>query len=75
MRRSHLVGLFLWRAGLLLVSSYSLFRVARYALKYVELPDQVELGAGIALTGAGLVLASFVLERAVDARAERGLSE
>ena len=72
-RPSQLVGLVLWRAGVLLLGSYSFFRVARLALRYIDLPLQIEIGLGLALTGAALVLASFVTERVRDARAEREL--
>ncbi len=76
--RGHTVGqaagLLLWRTGLLLAGSYSFFRVARIALQYAELPLQLEIGVGLALAGAALVMASLVWERALDARAEGDLS-
>ena len=70
MRPTQLVGLFLWRAGLLLASSYSLYRVSEIALEYVDLPAQVKVGVSLAAAGAMMVLGSLVAERVVDARAE-----
>ncbi len=67
---TQIVGFLLWRAGLLLIVSYSLFRIARFALTYVDLPTQVEVGFGLALAGAALVLGSLIAERVEDARAE-----
>lgn len=67
------VGFVCWRSGLLLVASYTFYRVARLVLTYAELPAQLEVGAGLALAGASMVLASLVAERAQDARSEREL--
>ena len=74
MRALRLAGLILWRSGLLLVAGYGLFRVARLALRFVELPLQLEVGAGLVLAGLGLVLVSLVWERVLDAREEGDLS-
>jgi hypothetical protein len=74
MRALRLAGLILWRSGLLLVGGYGLFRVARLALRFAELPLQLEIGAGLVLAGLGLVLGSLIWERVLDAREEGDLS-
>ena len=71
---TQMVGLMLWRGGLLLVASYALWRGARLALTYADLPTQLEVGLGLAVAGAALVLGSLVAERVQDARREE-LSE
>lgn len=72
---TQLIGLLLWRSGILLVASYSLFRLARWVLRFVDLPLQLEVGFGLALAGGALVFASLVIERLRDAKAEGELSE
>jgi hypothetical protein len=70
-----LVGFLCWRAGLLLVASYSFFRMARLALQNIHLPPQLQVGFSLALAGAALVLASLIQERVADARNEEDLRE
>lgn len=65
-----LTGLLCWRSGLLLVTSYSLFRIARLVLTHAELPTQLQVAASLALAGAAMVLLSLVVERVHDARQE-----
>lgn len=66
-----MVGFLCWRAGLLLVSGYGFFRVARLFVAYVDLPTQLEVGLALTLAGAAMVMASLVAERIHDTRAER----
>ena len=75
MRRSHLLGLFLWRTGLLLVASYAVIRGVRLLWRHVDLPAQIDWGLSFAAAGALLVGASLVAERIHDRRAEGGLDE
>lgn len=70
MRPVHLIGLFLWRGGLLLAAAAVLFEAARWALRFVQPPLEIEIGLGLLLAGLGLVLLSLILERARDGRAE-----
>lgn len=70
-----MAGMLLWRAGLLVIAAYSTFRIARLLLKHVDLPLQLEIGAGLALGGGALVLGSVIWERVLDARAEGDLLE
>jgi hypothetical protein len=67
-----MVGFLCWRAGLLLVSGYGFFRVARLVVTYVDLPTQLEVGLALTLAGAAMVMASLIAERVQDARVERG---
>ncbi len=75
MRRIHVVGLLLWRGGLVLVAAVALFEAARWLLRFVDLPAQLEIGSGLVLAGMVLVLVSLVLERAREYRAEGDLRE
>ena len=75
MRRIHIVGLLLWRGGLLLVVAVALFEVARWVLRFVDLPAQLEIGSGLMLAGLVLVFVSLVIERARDYRTEGHLRE
>ena len=75
MTRTQLVGFVFWRCGLMLVAGYSTLRIARLALRYVDLPAQLDLGLALTIAGAVLVLGSLVAERIVDARAEEGLTD
>jgi len=73
--RTQLVGFLFWRCGLLLVAGYTTLRIARLALQHVDLPPQLDVGLGLTIAGAALVLGSLVAERVVDARAEEGLAD
>lgn len=70
-----LAGLLLWRFGLLLASSVAVYRVARYALRFVELPRQLEIGIGLIIAGGTLLMGTLVAERIVDSRSEGDLSQ
>lgn len=70
-----LVGLLLWRAGLLLAASSGLYHTIEFGLRFIDLPRQLEIGLGLVVAGAVLVLGSFVMERFVDYRAEGDLSK
>ena len=59
-----------WRGGLMLVASYSFFRGARLVLENMDLPTQLEVGFGLALAGAAMVMLSLVVERMQDAKEE-----
>ena len=72
-RNVQLAGLFLWRLGLIIAGTTAVFRTARFALRFIELPTQLEIGAGLLISGLVLFVASFVMERLVDARSEGDL--
>ena len=72
-RPTHYIGLFLWRGGLLLVGGWALFESIRRASHFVTLPRQVEIGAGLVIAGAVMVMVSLIVERARDYRAEKEL--
>ncbi|MEM1449685.1 MAG: hypothetical protein AAF957_28855 [Planctomycetota bacterium] len=75
MSRTQLVGLLLWRAGLLLAGSYTAFRLARLAWEHLDLPAQLDWGLGLVATGVLMVGGSFVAERLADRRVEGVLGE
>ena len=50
-------------------------RAIDYLLRHVDLPAQIEFGAGLVIGGAALVLGSLVWERIQDAREEGDLLE
>ena len=72
-RTIQFTGLFLWRLGLIIAGSTGVYRITRHLLRFVELPVQVEIGAGLLIAGLVLFLASFIMERIVDARQERSI--
>jgi len=69
MKRIHVLGLALWRGGILLVGGYLLYVGLRVVLPISD--PMLELGVGLLAVGLVLVLASLVGERIVDARRER----
>ncbi len=75
MRPIHVVGLLLWRGGLLLVGAVAVYEIMRWLLRYLDLPAQLEVGVGLVLTGLALVLVSLILERVRDYRGEAHLRE
>jgi hypothetical protein len=74
-KRSQLLGLFLWRAGLLLVGAYAVIRGVRIAWGHLDLPAQLDWGLSFLAAGALLVAGSVVAERLRDRRAEGALGE
>lgn len=74
MKRSQLVGVMLWRGGLLLVAATGAVELVRALVQYYELPAQLEIGTALAGGGVLLVFLSVVLERRQDARTEGDLT-
>ncbi len=72
-RPTQLIGLLLWRGGLLIVGIAILIEASRNILRWVRVPVQIEIGGGLMLAGAALVLLSFILERIEDSRREGNL--
>lgn len=70
-----LVGLILWRGGLLFAAAAALFEVSRRVLRYGDIPTQLEVGFGLALAGFVLIILSLIIERIRDAKAEGDLLE
>ena len=75
MRRFQLVGIILWRGGLLLLAGYALFETIRWILRFYEIDPLLEIGLGLTLAGIGFVLVSLILERVDDARVEGNLTQ
>ena len=74
MRPAQLMGLLLWRAGLILVGVWGLVEAADWFLLFFELPPQLKLGFSLIIAGGALVVISVILERIRDARGEGDLS-
>ena len=75
MRPIHLIGLILWRGGILLAVVTGAIESMRLLLRFVDLPVELELGVAFVLAGLALVLVSLVLERLRDLRSEGPLRE
>ena len=68
MRKRHWIGLILWRGGLLLAGGWAAFRSLRFALQFIEMPVEIEIGLALLLAGLVFVLVSLVQENVADAR-------
>ncbi len=75
MNKTQVVGALLWRGGLLLTAAATLFESARWILRLVDIPPQLEIGFGLLLSGFVLVMVSLVVERIKDSRLESDLRE
>ncbi|MDH3733881.1 MAG: hypothetical protein OEU54_10125 [Gemmatimonadota bacterium] len=73
MKKAHVLGLTLWRGGLIAAVGYAAFEALRRVLSITD--TQLELAITVVLTGVVLVFLSLVGERIADARAEGGLRE
>lgn len=69
MKNVHLLGLVLWRGGVVLVAGYLGYFALRAVLSITD--AQLELAVAILLTGVIFVFASVVGERLEDRRRER----
>lgn len=72
------MGFYLWRGGLLFSAAYlsveGLERAWRFLLM-IGVPAQVAAGVGFVLVGLILLFGSLIVERMIDARAEKGLKD
>ena len=68
MKRSQLVGLALWRGGVLLVAAYLGYWGLRATLQITD--ARLELAVAVFLVGLVLVFGSVIVERIGDARIE-----
>ena len=73
MKKSQVLGLVLWRAGILGVGGYFLFLALRFILRIAD--PVLEVGVSLVLAGALFVLVSVVREQMEDARSERSWEE
>ena len=69
MKRTQLLGLILWMAGILFLGGYFLFLALRFALRITD--PMLEVGVTLVLAGALFVLVSVVREQIEDARKVR----
>lgn len=59
----------------MLAGATALYRTSRLLLQFIDLPMQLEVGIGFVFSGAVLFMASVIMERIVDVRAEGDLSQ
>jgi hypothetical protein len=71
MRGLQLIGLLLWRGGVLLIVVTAVVLGLRALLAVWSPPVLVEVGLLLVLGGIVLVMISLILERVQDVRAER----
>lgn len=70
MKVSHVIGLLLWRGGLVTVATVLLYESVSWLLRFVDLPVQLAVGFGLVGTGVLLVLVSLIAERVSEYRTE-----
>lgn len=75
MRSTQLIGLFLWRGGLLLAGAVAAFEAIRIVLRLFDVPVEIRAGLGLMIAGFLFLLGSLIAERVRDARLEEGLRE
>ena len=75
MKKTQMVGALLWRGGIVFAAVAGTVESARWILRLVNVPDEVELGLGLLVSGFVLLLASLLFERIQDYRTETSLSE
>jgi hypothetical protein len=73
MKWTHLVGLALWRGGVLLVAGYLAYEVLRFVLTITD--TQLEAAVAVFLAGLVMVFISLIGERIEDVREERNRLE
>lgn len=73
MKWTHLLGLALWRGGVLLVGGYLAYQVLRVVLTITD--AQLEIAVAVFLTGLVMVFLSLVVERIEDVQEERSRIE
>ncbi|MEM9530686.1 MAG: hypothetical protein AAGA23_07190 [Pseudomonadota bacterium] len=69
------VGLILWRGGLVFAAASLVYYGAWQTLKVMPWPMAIKIGAGLAAAGTGCILVSLLLERRRDAREEGQLKD
>ena len=69
MKKTQLLGLVLWRAGIIFLGAYFLFLALRSILHITD--PVLEVGVTLVLAGALFVLVSVVREQIEDARRVR----
>lgn len=72
-RRWQLIGLVLWRGGLVFVAAYGFYYGAWQFIQQLDWPRTITIGTSIALAGFALLMLSLILERRDAARSEGNL--
>ena len=70
MNKTQAVGVILWRGGALLAAAWVLFEGVRLIVRLWDVPTQVEVALGLLIAGFLMVVASLIVERVRDYRAE-----
>ncbi len=70
-----IVGLVLWRGGLVFTAMAAIYYGAWQTIKNLVWPGPVKVAAALAITGAVLFLVSLVLERREDSKREGNLRD
>ncbi len=73
MRRSQVLGLVLWRGGILCAAGFAVYESAWWLLFFWSVPEQLKVGTALVVAGVVLVLGSLLAERIADARLEGDL--
>ena len=73
MKKTQLLGLVLWRAGILIAGGYLLFLALRVILRITD--PMLEVGVTLVLAGGLFVLVSVIREQIEDARMARSYEE
>lgn len=74
-KKAQILGLVLWRGGLLLVGASALYYGARQILQFVDLPLTLQVGGSLILAGLTLVLASMIMENVAESRSDASRRE
>ena len=73
---STLIGFYMWRGGLIFCACYGFYLGAEQAIRValeVGVPVQVIVGVSFLVVGFLILVASLIVERVIDARAEGSL--
>lgn len=72
------VGFYMWRGGLVFCGVYLAYEGWVRAFRFIReigVPLQMAAGLSFVVLGFVLLFASLIVERVIDARAERGLKD
>ena len=76
MKKLQIIGLLLWRGGILFAIGYGFFGVANFALNIlrmwgIRIPFLLKTGSALVVAGFLLILLSLILERLRDIAKEK----
>jgi hypothetical protein len=70
MNKTQAVGVILWRGGALLAVAWGFFETGRLIVRLWDVPTQVEIALGLIISGFLMVVATLIVERVREYRAE-----